>query len=92
MPEEPVYLLRWELVTTARLHDALPTEIRRLTYLPGGGKTLLGRFLPLRLFRWTFLSGRPSLLDRQCVSRVIHGAPGPPHDCDDTRHCPAREE
>jgi hypothetical protein len=29
LPEEPVYFLRWEVVTTARLHDALPADIRR---------------------------------------------------------------
>jgi hypothetical protein len=28
--EEPVYFLRWELVTTARLYDALPVDIRRV--------------------------------------------------------------
>ena len=28
--EEPVYFLRWELVTTARLYDALPGDIRRI--------------------------------------------------------------
>jgi hypothetical protein len=28
--EEPVYFLRWELVTTARLYDALPADIRRI--------------------------------------------------------------
>jgi hypothetical protein len=27
---EPVYFLRWELVTTARLYDALPADIRRI--------------------------------------------------------------
>jgi hypothetical protein len=27
--EEPVYFLRWELVTTARLYNALPADIRR---------------------------------------------------------------
>jgi hypothetical protein len=27
-PEEPVYFLRWELVTTARLYDAMPTLSR----------------------------------------------------------------
>jgi hypothetical protein len=26
--EDPVYLLRWELVATARLHDGLPPEVR----------------------------------------------------------------
>jgi hypothetical protein len=30
LPEEPVYFLRWELVTTARLYDALPADIRRV--------------------------------------------------------------
>jgi hypothetical protein len=30
LPEEPVYLLRWELVTTARLYDALPADVRRI--------------------------------------------------------------
>jgi hypothetical protein len=29
LPEEPVYFLRWELVTTARLYDALPADVRR---------------------------------------------------------------
>jgi hypothetical protein len=28
--EELVYFLRWELVTTARLYDALPADIRRI--------------------------------------------------------------
>jgi hypothetical protein len=28
--EEPVYFLRWELVTTARLYDALTADIRRI--------------------------------------------------------------
>jgi hypothetical protein len=28
--EEPVYLLRWELVSTARLYDALPANIRQI--------------------------------------------------------------
>jgi hypothetical protein len=28
--EEPVYFLRWELVTTVRLYDALPADIRRI--------------------------------------------------------------
>jgi hypothetical protein len=28
LPEEPVYFFRWELVTTARLYDALPADIR----------------------------------------------------------------
>jgi hypothetical protein len=28
--EEPVYFLRWELVTTARLYDALPADVRRI--------------------------------------------------------------
>jgi hypothetical protein len=28
--EKPVYFLRWELVTTARLYDALPAEIREI--------------------------------------------------------------
>ena len=28
--EEPVYFLRWELVTTARLYDALPEDVRRI--------------------------------------------------------------
>jgi len=30
LPKEPVYFLRWELVTTARLYDALPVDIRRV--------------------------------------------------------------
>ena len=30
LPEEPVYFLRWELVTTARLYDALPADVRRI--------------------------------------------------------------
>jgi hypothetical protein len=30
LAEQPVYFLRWELVTTARLYDALPTDIRRI--------------------------------------------------------------
>jgi hypothetical protein len=30
LAEEPVYFLRWELVTTARLYDALPADIRRI--------------------------------------------------------------
>jgi hypothetical protein len=30
--EEPVYFLRWELVTTARLYDALPADVRRIGY------------------------------------------------------------
>jgi hypothetical protein len=25
----PVYFLRWELVTTARLYDALPADVRQ---------------------------------------------------------------
>jgi hypothetical protein len=29
LPEEPVYFPRWEVVTTARLYDALPADIRR---------------------------------------------------------------
>jgi hypothetical protein len=28
--EEPVYFLRWELVMTARLYDALPADIRHI--------------------------------------------------------------
>jgi hypothetical protein len=28
--EEPIYFLRWELVTTARLYDAMPADIRRI--------------------------------------------------------------
>jgi hypothetical protein len=28
LPEEPVYFLRWELLTTARLYDALPADVR----------------------------------------------------------------
>lgn len=28
--DEPVYLLRWDLVTTARLYDAMPEDIRRI--------------------------------------------------------------
>jgi hypothetical protein len=28
--EELVYFLRWELVTTARLYDALPADVRRM--------------------------------------------------------------
>jgi hypothetical protein len=28
--EDPVYFLRWELFTTARLYDALPADIRRV--------------------------------------------------------------
>jgi hypothetical protein len=28
--EEPGYVLRWELVTTARLYDALPADVRRI--------------------------------------------------------------
>jgi hypothetical protein len=28
--EEPVYFLRWELVTTARLYDAMPADVRRI--------------------------------------------------------------
>jgi hypothetical protein len=28
--EAPIYFLRWELVTTARLYDALPGDIRRI--------------------------------------------------------------
>jgi hypothetical protein len=27
LPEKPVYFLRWELVTTARLYDALPADV-----------------------------------------------------------------
>jgi hypothetical protein len=30
LAEQPVYFLRWELVTTARLYDALPTDVRRI--------------------------------------------------------------
>jgi hypothetical protein len=30
LPEEPVYFLRWELVTTPRLYDALPADVRRI--------------------------------------------------------------
>jgi len=30
LPEEPLYFLRWELVTTARLYDALPADVRRI--------------------------------------------------------------
>jgi hypothetical protein len=30
LAEEPVYFLRWELVATARLYDALPADIRRI--------------------------------------------------------------
>jgi hypothetical protein len=30
LPEEPVYFLRWELVTTARLYDELPADVRRI--------------------------------------------------------------
>jgi hypothetical protein len=26
--EDPVHFLRWELVTTARLYDALPVDVR----------------------------------------------------------------
>jgi hypothetical protein len=29
LPEELVYFLRWELLTTARFYDALPAHIRR---------------------------------------------------------------
>jgi hypothetical protein len=29
LPEEPVYFLRWELLMTARLYDALPADVRR---------------------------------------------------------------
>jgi hypothetical protein len=28
LPEEPVYFLRWELLTTARLYDVLPADVR----------------------------------------------------------------
>jgi hypothetical protein len=28
--EEPVYFLRWELVTTARLYDELPADVRQV--------------------------------------------------------------
>jgi hypothetical protein len=28
--EEPVYFLRWDLVTTVRLYDALPVDVRRI--------------------------------------------------------------
>jgi hypothetical protein len=28
--EDPVYFLRWELITTARLYDALPADVRRI--------------------------------------------------------------
>jgi hypothetical protein len=28
--EKPVHFLRWELVTTARLYDALPADVRRI--------------------------------------------------------------
>jgi hypothetical protein len=28
--EEPIYFLRWVLVTTARLYDVLPADIRRI--------------------------------------------------------------
>ena len=27
--EESIYFLRWELLTTARLYDALPADVRR---------------------------------------------------------------
>jgi hypothetical protein len=30
LAEEPTYFLRWELVTTARLYDAAPADIRRI--------------------------------------------------------------
>ena len=30
LQEEPVYFLRWELVTTARLYETLPQDIRRV--------------------------------------------------------------
>ena len=30
VPDEPVYFVRWELVTTARLYDAMPADIRRI--------------------------------------------------------------
>jgi hypothetical protein len=30
LPEEPVCFMRWELVTTARLYDALPADVRRI--------------------------------------------------------------
>jgi hypothetical protein len=29
LAEEPVYFLRWELLTTARLYDTLPTDVWR---------------------------------------------------------------
>ena len=28
--EDPVYFLGWELVTMARLYDALPADVRRI--------------------------------------------------------------
>jgi hypothetical protein len=28
--EDPVYFLRWELVTTARLYDVLPADVTRI--------------------------------------------------------------
>jgi hypothetical protein len=28
--EEPVYFLRWDLLTTSRLCDALPADVRRI--------------------------------------------------------------
>jgi hypothetical protein len=30
LPEEPVYFLRWDLVTTARLYETMPTDVRRI--------------------------------------------------------------
>jgi hypothetical protein len=30
LPEDPIYFLRWELVTTARLYDALPADVQRI--------------------------------------------------------------
>jgi hypothetical protein len=30
LPETPTYFLRWELLTTARLYDALPENIQRV--------------------------------------------------------------
>ena len=32
--EESIYFLRWELVTTARLYDALPADVRRIARDP----------------------------------------------------------
>jgi hypothetical protein len=34
--EEPVYFLRWKLVTTARQYDALPGDVRRIGAGPCG--------------------------------------------------------